>query len=205
MAVSLVIFDCDGVMFDSKEANRAYYNHILARFGHPPMDDEELHFVHIHHVADSVRHIFRRYPEDYPKAEEYRKGLDYAPFLKYMRMEPDLIEFLRFLRPARQTAISTNRSTTMSEVLRIFGLAGYFDIVVTAQDVSRAKPDPEALHVILDELGRRVDESVYIGDSEIDLAHTAAVGMRMIAFKNPTLAADFHVSSFMEITRLPIW
>jgi phosphoglycolate phosphatase len=28
--VRLVIFDCDGVMFDSKEANRAYYNHILA-------------------------------------------------------------------------------------------------------------------------------------------------------------------------------
>jgi hypothetical protein len=28
--------------------------------------------------------------------------------------------------------------------------------------------------------------------------------MRLIAFKNPELAADYHVESFMEITRLPV-
>ena len=39
-ALKLVIFDCDGVMFDSKNANRVYYNHMLEKFGHPPMDAE---------------------------------------------------------------------------------------------------------------------------------------------------------------------
>jgi len=188
MPLKLVVFDCDGVMFDSKEANEKYYNHMLEKFGHPPMDDEELHYVHIHHVADSVRHIFRHYPDDYEKAEQYRKGLDYSPFLKYMRMEPDLTEFLEFLRPSCQAAISTNRSTTMNEVLRIFGLSGYFEIVVTALDVARPKPHPEALDRILAHCGCTVDEAVYIGDSEIDLEHTRARGMRMIAFKNPFFA-----------------
>jgi beta-phosphoglucomutase-like phosphatase (HAD superfamily) len=34
-SLKLVIFDCDGVMFDSMEANRKYYNFLLEKFGHP--------------------------------------------------------------------------------------------------------------------------------------------------------------------------
>jgi len=42
--LKLVVFDCDGVMFSSKESNRAFYNHILAHFGYPPMDADELEY-----------------------------------------------------------------------------------------------------------------------------------------------------------------
>ena len=122
-----------------------------------------------------------------------------------MHMEPDLVEFLEYLRPAYKTAISTNRSTTMPDLLRIFKLENYFEQVVTSLDVANSKPHPEALHKILDYFGFTADEAIYIGDSHIDLEHSTAVDMRMIAFKNPELAADYHVSSFMEISRLPIF
>ncbi len=203
--VKLVVFDCDGVMFDSLAANKAYYNDILARFGHPPMDEEALRYVHVRNVVDSVQRIFAPYPDDYPQAEAYRRTLDYTPYLQYMRMEPDLPEFLRFLRPERQTAISTNRSSTMGPILKIFGLAPYFDQVVTALDVTHPKPHPEALLKILAHFGRPTEEAVYIGDSQVDLEHAQGVGMRMIAFKNPELAADFHVERFMEIPELPLF
>lgn len=189
-------------MFDSKEANRMYYNHILAALGHPVMDEEELEYVHMHNVVDSVRHILRRYPGDIEKAERYRADLDYHPFLRYMRMEPDLIEFLDFLSSRCDRAISTNRTTTMRDILDIFGLASYFGKVVTAFDVKRPKPHPDALLEILDHFGRRVSESIYIGDSRVDREHTNSVGMEMIAFKNRVLDAEYHVSSFMEIPRL---
>ena len=67
------------------------------------------------------------------------------------------------------------------------------------------KPDPEALEQILAHFGYTVDEAVYIGDSMVDREHTEALGMRLIAFKNQTLPAEYHVRSFMEITRLPIF
>jgi len=203
--LKLVIFDCDGVMFDSLEANRAYYNQILAHFGHPPMDDGELRFCHIHHVADSIRHIFRNYPADYEEADRYRLGVDYTPFLKYMRIEPDLREFLDFLAPDIERAISTNRSNTMGTILKMFELNAYFTKVVTSQDVENSKPHPEALYQILKYFGLTAPECVYIGDSEVDVQHAAAVDMRMIAFKNERLKADYHVSSFMEISQLPIF
>lgn len=203
--VKLVVFDCDGVMFDSLEANRAYYNDILAHFGHPPMDEDGLRYVHVRNVADSIRYIFRHYPDDYPAAERYRQGVDYTPYLSHMRMEPDLPEFLRFLRPERRTAISTNRSSTMGPILEIFGLAPYFDKVVTALDVTHAKPHPEALEQIFAHFRLPPEEAIYIGDSQVDLEHAAAVGLRMIAFKNPALAADFHVERFMDIPRLALF
>lgn len=203
--IKLVVFDCDGVMFDSREANREYYNHIRARFDRPAMDEAELDFVHMHHVADSINHIFRHWPADLAAAETYRRQVDYTPFLKYMLMEPDLREFLDFLRPGRKTAISTNRTTTMPLVLSMFGLADCFDQVVTALDVQRPKPHPEALHLILSTLGLAPADTIYIGDSQVDREHTAAAGIPLIAFKNPALAAEYHVNSFMEIAALPFF
>ena len=203
--LKLVIFDCDGVMFDSREANRVYYNQILAHFGHPPMDTAELDYVHMHHVMASVSHIFRHYPDEIAAAHEYRQALDYTPFLQHMVMEPDLLAFLDYLRPVRRTAISTNRTTTMPAILELFALGPLFDKVVTAIDVARPKPDPEALHQILEHFGLAADEAIYIGDSEVDQEHAARAGMRLIAFKSPGLAADYHVERFMEITRLPIF
>lgn len=201
--LKLVIFDCDGVMFDSKDANLHYYNHLRQHFGHPDMDSDELEYVHTHHVMDSLRYIFRLYPEDLVKADQYRKELDYTPYLQYMKIEPDLIEFLQFIRPKYKTAISTNRTTTMSKVLELFHLQPYFDMVVTALDVTNPKPHPEALHSILGYFGLRVDEAIFIGDSTVDLEHTASICMRLIAFKNPTLPARYHVNSFTEILNLP--
>lgn len=204
--LKLVIFDCDGVMFDSRDANRYYYNHLLSHFNHPPMDTDEWDYVHAHNVIDSVDYIFRHYPaEEVEKAHAYRKELDYAPYLKLMTMEPDLIDFLEFLKGSYHAAISTNRTTTMSTIMDIYGLTPYFGKVMTAFDVEHPKPHADALHSILDHFNCQVDEAVYIGDSTVDRQHVDSVGMRLIAFKNPELTADYHVNSFMEIPELPIF
>lgn len=204
-SLKIVIFDCDGVLFDSREANRHYYNDLLLRFGRPVMNEAELDYVHMHNVQDSIRHIFRNYPDDIDQVNGYRVELDYQPYLRHMKMEPDLPNFLDFLRPHYKTAISTNRTTTMPEVLRVHGLEGCFEMVVTALDVSRPKPHPEALGKILAHFGLQVGEAVYIGDSIIDRQHTAAIGMRLIAFKNKELSADFHAESFTEVMELPLF
>jgi len=203
--LKLVIFDCDGVMFDSKDANRKYYNHILEKFDHPLMDEQEEDYVHSHNVFDSVDHIFRNYPKEIAEVNRYRISVDYTPFLKYMAIEPDLKEFLGVLKPKFYTAISTNRSTTMPSVMKMHDLEPYFDIVVTSLDVEQPKPHAEALIKILDHFQLSADEAVYIGDSMVDREHTAGVNMRLISFKNPELPAEYHVSRFLDILYLPIF
>ena len=201
--LKIVIFDCDGVMFNSLGANRAYYNHLLAHFDCPPMDEDEVNYVHTHNVTFSVDHIFRNHPHVPAEAvAQYRSELDYGPFLRHMDMEADLPEFLRIIKPRYHTAISTNRTTTMDMVLDMFELRPWFEMVVTALDTSEPKPAPEALYRILEHFGLSADEAIYIGDSEVDRLHCEPVGIPLIAFKNPDLEADYHVSSFLEILRL---
>lgn len=203
--LKLIILDCDGVMFDSKDANRYFYNRIRTNFGHPVMDSAELEYVHMHHVMDSVRHIFRHWPEELDQAHRFRESLDYKDFVKHMTIEPDLIEFMERVTPGYKTAISTNRTTTMDTLLELFDLRKYFGLVVTALDVEKSKPHPEAIHKILEHFAVGVANSIFIGDSMVDFDHAASVEMRLIAFRNPELPADYHVSSFMEILNLPIF
>jgi phosphoglycolate phosphatase-like HAD superfamily hydrolase len=202
--LKLVVFDCDGVMFSSREANRVYYNHLLQAFSCPPMDEEELEHVHIHNVNDSIAHLFRFHPHvSIDTVNTYRKGLDYRPYLQYMEMEPDLIEFLRTIKPRYHTAISTNRTDTMETILDSFALRPWFDMVVTAMVATRPKPAPDGLLMILDRFKIRPDETIYIGDSVIDRDHCASVGVDLVAFKNSGLTARYHVDNFMDILKLP--
>jgi len=199
--VRVVIFDCDGVMFDSRRANEAYYNHILTHFERPPMNSEQCDYVHMHTAEQSVAHLFR----DDPRLEQalaYRQQIDYLPFIPMMQMEPYLKAFLEYLRFGYKTAISTNRSDTMDRVLAEHGLEGYFDLVVSCLDVKHPKPDPESLIKILDHFGLSPREAIYIGDSEIDEATARAAGIPLVAYKNPVLSAAYHVTHFKEIEDL---
>jgi beta-phosphoglucomutase-like phosphatase (HAD superfamily) len=173
--LKLVIFDCDGVMFDSKDANRIYYNHLLEKFGHPLMDEQAEDYVHSHNVLDSVNYIFRKYPREIKEVNQYRISVDYTPFLKYMVIEPDLKQFLGMLKPKFYTAISTNRSNTMPSVMKMHDLESYFDLVVTSLDVEQPKPHTEGLVKILNHFQLSASEAVYIGDSMVDREHTAGV------------------------------
>ncbi len=202
--LKLVIFDCDGVMFSSRESNRLYYNHLLQAFDCPPMDEEELHYVHIHNVHNSIAHIFRKYKHIDPNAiDAYRQGLDYSPYLRHMTMEPDLLPFLERIKPRYYTAISTNRTDTMEIILDTFTLRPWFDMVVTALTAPRPKPAPDGLHMILDHFQVRPESAIYIGDSEIDQQHCAGTGVDLIAFRNRALAARYYVDDFMSIVDLP--
>uniref|UniRef100_UPI004055C0BB HAD family hydrolase n=1 Tax=Candidatus Electrothrix sp. TaxID=2170559 RepID=UPI004055C0BB len=202
--LKLVIFDCDGVMFDSRAANRAYYNHMLEAFDCPLMNEEDLGYVHIHNVFDSVNHIFRNHHQvNIAEVEKYRQQLDYSSFLKYMTIAPDLKEFLQVITPKFHRAISTNRTNTMDLILDIFGLRDSFEIVMTAANSPRPKPAPDALHIILKHFDLSVEEAIFIGDSTVDRDHCASVGMKLIAFQNPQLEATYHVDTFMEILDLP--
>jgi HAD superfamily hydrolase (TIGR01509 family) len=198
MGVSVVIFDCDGVMFDSRQANVNFYNNILANFGLPPLTAGDTDFVHMHTAAESVDHIFKSSPH-VAKAQEYRLRLDYTPFIKDMVMEPGLKEVLDFLKPSYGLALATNRSNTIGKVLEINGLSHYFDIVVSALDVENPKPHPEPVFKILDFFGIGPEGCVYIGDSEVDLEVCRAAGVPLIAYKNTALKADMHIKSLVEL------
>lgn len=201
--LKLIVFDCDGVMFNSKKANCMYYNHLLSHFGLPPMDSAEEDYAHMSSVADSVRHIFRHYAEPtLDQVHGFRRSCSYEPFLGYMAIEADLIDFLKITNGAYHLAISTNRTDTMLPLLKSYKIEHYFGKVVTAATARRPKPAPDGLLEILDHFQCGPQETLFIGDSIIDEEHAASCQVPLIAFKNPSLQASYHVNNFMEILEL---
>lgn len=196
--IKVVAFDCDGVMFDTTQSNKAYYNKILAYFEKPSMTDEQFHFVHMHTVNDSIDYLFPD-REMRQKAEIVRRDMNYSSLIPYMKIEPHLKPLINKLRPAYKTAVVTNRSDTMNGVLSEHGLEGFFDIVISALDVTNPKPHPEGLLAILNRFNCLPHEAVYIGDSELDEIAARESGIPLIAYNNPSLSAAFHIQSLKEV------
>lgn len=198
--IKVVAFDCDGVMFDSADANTAYYNQVLNHIGKPAMTPEQAAYAHMHTVGEVISFLV---PEkDLERANTYRKQVGYLPFIPYMRIEPYLKPLLRFLRSNYKIAIATNRTDTMPCVLSDHGLEGRFDQVVTALDVTRPKPDPEMLLKILKFFKINADQMLYIGDSALDSLAAEAAGVPFVAYENPTLSADYHIHMLKDLESL---
>jgi HAD superfamily hydrolase (TIGR01509 family) len=195
--LKLVGFDCDGVLFDSRDANIAFYNDILVRFGFPPMAPAAVDYVHAHTYQESLEFLFRGSPV-LEEVLDFCRTIDYQRFIPMMVEAPHLREFLGFLRPRLYTALATNRTTTTQAVLHYHSLADQFDLVVSAQDVARPKPHPEACWRILEHFGLTPAEVIYIGDSKVDEEFARNSGMPFVAYRNPALKADFHLDSFAD-------
>lgn len=199
--VKLVAFDCDGVLFDTAEANRMYYSDILQHFGRPAVTDEQFRFVHMHTVAESMAYLFAE-DDLLAAAHAFRKTMDYRKYLRYHTVEPQLVSLLQKLRPQIKTAIATNRTDTMQKLLAEFDLTDYFDLVVTSRDVQHPKPHPEALLIILDHFGLTPQQAVYIGDSPVDEQAARAAEIPLVAYRNRALTAQYYIDSLAELEEL---
>jgi phosphoglycolate phosphatase len=200
-SIKVVAFDCDGVMFDSSQANRGYYNQVLAYLKLPEMTAEQFAYAHMHTADETLAYLIRD-PNMLADAHQNLKKMNYFSFIKYMVVEPSLKNLLAKLTPGFKVAIATNRTDTMGRVLSEHELEGQFDIVVTASDVQFPKPHPEELIVILDTFGIEPEQMVYIGDSELDAQAALSASVPFIAYRNANLTADAHIDSLRQVEDL---
>ena len=91
--IDCVIYDCDGVMFDSLEANRRLYCQIALSMGREPLTEDEVQYCHTHTVYESLRYMFRENEELEKKAVELlKKEINFKDFIVYLKMEPNLTQ-----------------------------------------------------------------------------------------------------------------
>ena len=180
-----VIYDCDGVMFDSFEANIAFYDLIMAEMGCPPLDRENREHMRVLHTfanREVLAHFFPD-PAECREAVRAASAIDYRQLVPYLRMEEGFRETLEILKERVALAVCTNRSTTMEMVLTCFDLTSYFGCVMTAGKVANPKPHPEPLLKILDHYGLAPGQALFVGDSEVDCRAAAAAGVPFVAYK----------------------
>jgi len=190
-----VIYDCDGVMFNSLEANCAFYDLVFSHMGIrlDRYDTEMMRVIHTYANREVLRHFFPE-QERLDEAVRYCGSIDYRELFPLLRMEAGYIETLDRLKDHVQLAVCTNRSSSMDALLEEFDLAGYFSMVMTASRASFPKPHPDPLNRILAFYGIGPREALFIGDSAVDQQAAAAADIPFVAYRSdlPSLAVIQH-------------
>lgn len=182
--IRAVVFDCDGVLFESRRANLAFYDCILARFGEGPVDRGDGELTHLCHTAASpevLTHLLGA--ERAGAALSYAMTLDPRQFFRHMTPEPDLAWALAALSERLPLGVATNRGASMPEILSHFGLTDFFSAVVTSRDVPRPKPYPDMLFLAARQLGVGPEELIFVGDSELDRQAARGAGSHFASYR----------------------
>jgi HAD superfamily hydrolase (TIGR01509 family) len=88
---------------------------------------------------------------------------------------PALLEQLR--DRGLRLGICTASSGESFQPLERAGLLGLFDVVVTANDVERRKPDPEGILLCMQRMGLQAADVAYVGDTVADIQASHAAGL----------------------------
>jgi phosphoglycolate phosphatase len=197
-----IIYDCDGVLFNSLEANFAFYESVFNHMGVSldRSDVDVMKIIHTYANRDVLKHFF-------PEKDRWEKSLRFAGTINYldlihlMDMERGLRETLEQLKGKVHLAICTNRSTSMGAVLESFNLTDYFSFVMTAAKASFPKPHPDPLLRILAYYGISAEDALFVGDSVVDALAADAAGVPFVAYRTD-LKGVARIDSHEEIIAL---
>ena len=77
--------------------------------------------------------------------------------------------------------MTAKRRGTIDLAFEYSALSRFFEVVVTAEDSERHKPDPEPIRVALERLGAVPAEAAFVGDSPFDMGAARAAGVYAVA------------------------
>jgi len=192
-----LIFDCDGVMFDTRACNIGYYNQVLAELCMPPLTEEQEEVAHYSSVNGFYEAIVTT--EKHHLIPEAQRKVDYIKtVLPLMTPEEGLYSLLETAaRLGLKLAVFTNRSNTMELVLEQHQMDTFFYPVMTAAKVE-CKPHPEGALKIMEAWEEDPERTVFIGDSIVDEEAAKRAGIPFWAYKSPTLHG-IHIDDFTKV------
>jgi beta-phosphoglucomutase len=199
-----VLWDLDGTLVDSEEFHwlswrdtmrpegvELTYPQFLASFGQrndrilPAWLGGGVDVERIRRIGDAKEAEYRRLSEAH--------GLTPLPGAR---------QWLAALKAAgwKQAIASSAPGVNVTMMLRVAGLEGCLDAVVSADDVTKGKPDPEVFLTAAARLGVPPGRCIVVEDAAAGVEGARRGGMRSIGVtKNGQLAADLCVASLADL------
>ncbi len=199
--IRCIIFDLDGTIVDSIEAHYLALNNAIKNILGIEMSFSffETYFgIETYRLLDIFgRKMNIEMDSKLKKQISEFKNEIFKNYINHIKLNKDILSFLKYIRDKRiKTAIFTVSSREeVFLMLKNLKILHFFDKIVTKDDVTKLKPDPEGLFIILESLKVDRNDTIYIGDKEIDreTAKNAKISFYQVG-------KDF--DNFMELVRL---
>lgn len=208
----LVIFDFDGVLIDSAQDLAAAARHSLLQLGSGVPSYPFIRSC----IGGGARNLLLRCLD-----EDKKQRVDEAlsVFRSYYEQHcadrtslyPGVREVLEFYSRRKRLALATYKIRTAThKILAALDIDRYFDVVVTADDVQRPKPDPECINCVLQTLHCSPDEAILVGDTPTDVrtAKNASISSCAVLYGIGTrhdldaCTPDFIVDNILELKNI---
>ena len=171
--IKAVLFDLDGTLVNSLSDLANAVNFALGAFGFKPHETEEFKYF----VGDGIPMMIKRaLPEnsrDFDTVEKVKKVFfeHYSVHFADNTLPYDGVKELISALKQREIkiAVVTNKAQEMADKV-VFGAYGdVFDIVFGKREGIPSKPDPAAAITVMNDLGVKPEECIFIGDSGVDV------------------------------------
>jgi epoxide hydrolase-like predicted phosphatase len=117
-------------------------------------------------------------------------GLDEAELAEFRcdyfsgdRLDEEMVRFVGVLRPRFKTALLSNASPQLRDLLDEMNVSGLFDVIVISGLVGVQKPDPAIYHIVLERLGVAPAEVIFVDDFVQNIETARALGMQTLHFR----------------------
>ena len=177
---SLIAFDLDGTLLDSKDGIASAFNASLKACRYPEVDPAQVHHLIGLPLDVMYAQIFNR---TVSQVEFARLLAAYADVYQDQVFDmttvmPGAAKLLEALnhRGVRLT-VATSKGPSTAKLLDHLGLRRHFALVVTRDMVAHPKPHPDMLHYTLKTLAIKPHESLMVGDTiyDMEMGQSAAV------------------------------
>lgn len=208
----LCIFDLDGTLTNTLPAIAYFGNTALSEFGFPEIEQERYKKL-VGNGRDLLIHRMLAEsgsdtPENFEKVGKVYDAAYEADPLYETKPYDGIIELLDTLKAAgiKLAVLSNKPDNVAADVVKLF-FGDRFDLAFGQREGIKTKPDPTAALMIAKELDADVSETVFIGDTYVDVSTGKNAGMKSIGvlwgFRDEAelkdAGADFIVSHPSEI------
>ncbi|MDE6534808.1 MAG: HAD-IA family hydrolase [Muribaculaceae bacterium] len=213
MEIRNLIFDFDGTLVDTAGLIIATMQQTIRELGLPQRSEAECRAMIGYRLHDIPPILWPGIPDIADAfAETYHRVFDTLKVSFKVQMYPEVFETLSlFYKQGINMAIATSRNLkSLKQFNEDFGIDSYFKILIGGQEVVNGKPDPEPVNRILDSMGWNPEETLVVGDMNVDILMGSRAGTKTcgVTYGNGTIkeleeaGADYIINSFGDLQKL---
>lgn len=174
--IKAVLFDLDGTIVDTNELIIQSFFHALKGIVPEGFGREHI----IPHMGKTLLDQMRQF-SGREEVEDLIHAYREYNLLKHDEMVslfPGVAETVPVLKAngVKLGVVTTKMRPTTERALRMFGLYGQMDAIVTLDDVEHAKPHPEPILKATAEIGVEPAHAIMVGDSPVDIEAAKRAG-----------------------------
>ena len=207
--IGTVLFDFDGTVMDTNDVILKSWQHAFRQILGKTADEGRLLKTFGEPLKMTMKNFFGGDEEQVERNVEIYRSYQRDHYLDLISLFPGVREMLEEVKSAGfKTALVTSRlKPTTYDGLRKFGIEAFFDCIITADDVTKHKPDPQPVFRALEALGSAAGSALMLGDTRQDILAAKNAGVASVlvewsmALPKETAVGELEPSYFLGSPR----